>query len=134
MRRLLIVLAVLIGLTALASGVNTRQPTGGAPRGTPDSDASATAPSGPSSTISRRISTKSAEPARIQAEVGDTVVLTVASPELDTVSVEGIGKIEAIDPQSPARIELYADTPGEYPIMLLQSERRIGTLTVEPAA
>lgn len=134
MRRLLIVLAVLIGLSALAAGVNTRQPTGGATQGAPESDASAAEPSGPSRTISRRISTDSGESATIEATVGDTVVLTVASPELDTVSLEGIGKIEAIDPQSPARIELYADTPGEYPIVLLQSERRIGTLTIEPAA
>jgi hypothetical protein len=125
-RRLLIALAVLIGLTAVAAGVDTRKVAQNPPpQAVPDTSGT------PPRTISKRIAANAAQPARIKARIGDTVVLTVSSPDLDSVEIEGIGKIEPIDPDSPALIELYADAAGEYPITLLQAQRQIGTLTVE---
>jgi hypothetical protein len=125
-RRLLIALAVLIGLTAVAAGVDTRQT---AQESSPEATPSR-APGNPR-TITRAIEADAPQPSRVHAKLGDTVVLTISSPELDSVELEGIGKIEPIDPESPARIEVYADTVGEYPITLLQAQRRIGTLTIE---
>ena len=40
-------------------------------------------------------------------------------------------EMDAMDPASPARFELYADARGSFPIELLDAGRRIGLLTVE---
>jgi hypothetical protein len=37
---------------------------------------------------------------------------------------------ESLEPPTPARFELLADTPGTYPLVLLNEERRIGTFEV----
>ena len=39
-------------------------------------------------------------------------------------------RIDAVDPTAPARFSLLAGEPGEYPIELLEAERRIGTLVI----
>ena len=67
------------------------------------------------------------------ARVGQTVVITIEGAELDTVSLAEFGN-ETVEPGSPARFELRADVPGSYAIDLLESERRIGTLEIGPAA
>ena len=60
---------------------------------------------------------------------GDLVELTVeGGDEPDSVSV--LGRIDAVDPTTPARFSLLAGKPGEYPIELLEEERQIGTLVI----
>ena len=41
-----------------------------------------------------------------------------------------LGRIDAVDPTTPARFSLLAGKPGEYPIELLEEERQIGTLVI----
>jgi hypothetical protein len=67
---------------------------------------------------------------RIGARTGDTVLITVAGDVLDTVVNDDLAVSEPIAPGSPALIDLYADTPGRYPIELLDSGRRIGVLRI----
>ena len=59
---------------------------------------------------------------------GDLVELTVEGDEPDSVSV--LGRIDAIDPTTPARFSFVAGEPDEYPIELLEEERQIGTLVI----
>jgi len=124
-RRLLIVLAVLIGLTALAAGVTPRQPVVREDGSRPAPDAEA-----PPS-IERTLDAAETDQ-RVRVSVGQTVVLIVESATLDTVSLAEYGN-EPVEPDSPARFELLADVPGGYAIELLESGRRIGTLEVRPA-
>ena len=124
-RRLLIVLAVLLGMVALAAGVAPRQHVA------PDDGASSVAVS-PATTASGRVQRTldaSATGQRVVAHVGQSVVLVVRSSTLDTISVGDLG-VETTEPDSPARFELIADTPGTYAIEGLQSGRRVGTLEV----
>jgi hypothetical protein len=127
-RRLLIVLAVLLGLTALAAGVAPRQPV--------DSDPGANAPPvTPPERASGRVQRTldaAATGQHVVARVGQTVVLTVRSQELSTVSLDDVG-VRTAEADSPARFELLADVPGTYPIELLESEQRIGTLEIRGA-
>jgi hypothetical protein len=128
-RRLLILLAVLMGLTALASGLAPRQP---APRsGAEASPPTTTADSLP--TIEERVDAGAAEPAVIEVDEGRTLVLEVSATELDSVSLEGLDRIEAVDPDSPARFELLAEPPGSYPIRLVEAGRDVGTLEIREA-
>ena len=128
-RRFLILVAVLMGLTALAASVAPRQPV------TPEQRREATptpAPAGTPTlaTVEKRISTVDAD-ARVSVREGDLVELTIAGPERDSVLL--LDRMDTIHPDSPARFSLLADEPGEYPIELLEADRRIGTLVIREA-
>jgi hypothetical protein len=125
-RRLLIILAVLLGLTALAAGVAPRQ------QPADDGGTVAPAPAAPAQRPLDRTLDAQATGQRVVARVGQTVVITVESAELDSVSLAERG-IEPVEPDSPARFELLADVPGDYAIDLLEADRTIGSLEILPA-
>jgi hypothetical protein len=131
-RRFLLLVAVLMGLTALAATIAPREPliAERSQRATPTP--SPTPSPSPSSgdtqrVVERTISADSA-PARVTVREGQQVQLTVTGAELDSVSL--LDEIEPIEEDSPALFDVLADTPGEYPIELVDSGRRIGTLVV----
>lgn len=133
-RRFLLVVAVLMGLTALAASVAPREPLirdreRKTATATPTPTAEPTAVAA-LRTVERTISANK-PPARVVVREGQLVQLTVKGSEVD--SVELLDNIQALDPDSPAIFELLADTPGEYPIELVDAGRRIGTLVVRAA-
>jgi hypothetical protein len=128
-RRFLILVAVLMGLTALAASVAPRQPVTQDERATP-TPVPTTAGTAELVTVRKEISTTDRRK-RVAVRAGDLVELTVSGPERDSVML--LGRIDAIDPAAPARFSLLADTPGEYPIELLEAERTVGTLVVREA-
>ena len=65
----------------------------------------------------------------VEAEVGDRVEITVDGNEPDGVAVGDLA-MDALEPGDPAHFELLADTPGNYPLILVNQDRRIGTLTI----
>jgi hypothetical protein len=139
-RRFLLLVAVLMGLTALAASVAPRDsalrgpqperrdptptPTPVEPEAEPDSRVA-------TRTIVRTISADAA-PRRLVVKQGDVLQLEVASSELDTVRL--MGRIEPVEPLANARFHILADRPDKYPIELLESERRIGTVEVRAAS
>ena len=70
-----------------------------------------------------------AKPQTVQAELGDRVALIVSSDVIDSVALGDLS-MKSVEPGIPARLETLADTPGAYPIVLVNEERRIGTLEV----
>jgi hypothetical protein len=125
-RRFLILVAVLMGLTALAASVAPREPVTREDRreSTPTP-----APAGsPTLTTVEKTLTTSEGDTRVAVREGDLVELTVTGTERDSVSV--LGRIDTIDPTTPARFSLLAGRPGEHPIELLEADRRIGTLVI----
>jgi hypothetical protein len=126
-RRFLILVAVLMGLTALAASVAPREPV------TRDEDRSsstpAPAPAGSPTlvTVEKTLTTSEGD-TRVAVREGDLVELTVTGGERDSVSV--LGRIDAIDPTTPARFSLVAGEPGVHPIELLEADRQIGTLVI----
>jgi hypothetical protein len=129
-RRFLLLVAVLMGLTALAASVAPREPTSRDGR----SQATATAPPTRSSaenggleTVSKRLNTAEGI-TRVVVDEGDLVELEVSGSEIDTVTL--MDQVAPIEPESPAIFELLADAPGEYPIALLDADRQVGKLIV----
>ena len=125
-RRFLILVAVLMGLTALAASVAPRQPVVREQQ----REATPTPPPAGSPTvaaIAKALSTTDGD-ARVTVREGDLVDLEISGPERDSVMV--LGRIDAIHPDSPARFSLLAGEPGEYPIELLAEGRRVGTLVI----
>jgi hypothetical protein len=125
-RRLLIVMAVLVALTALAAGVAPRKQSG-----TDQGASTAPAPARASGTVEKTLDA-SAIDQRVVARVGQTVVLNVKSDELATINLADTGD-ETAEPGSPAHFELFADVPGTYAIEELETEQQIGTLEIRKA-
>jgi hypothetical protein len=125
-RRLLIVLAVLLGLTALAAGVAPRDRLGSG-SGSPPA-AAATPAAGAGGTVEKTLDA-GATGQRVVVSVGQTLELTVKSDTLETVNLEEYGD-QTAEPDSPARWEVYADVPGSYGLELEGSGTRIGTVEV----
>ncbi len=65
----------------------------------------------------------------VDAEIGDRVQITVQGADADSVALGDLS-VEDVEAGFPARFELLADTPGTYPLVLLNDNRRIGTLEI----
>jgi hypothetical protein len=130
-RRFLLLVAVLMGLTALAASVAPREPLVRDRRTpTPSPTPTAEAAAGPETnvrTIEKTISA-SEGPTKVTVREGDLLHLTVESSEVDSVSV--LGEFRPVESESPAEFDLLVDEPGSYPIELLDAGRKIGTLVV----
>jgi hypothetical protein len=122
-RRLLLLAAVLMLLAALAAGLAPRDPAG-------DTATPATSlPKG--ATVAREISATPGSDARIVVQRGDVLQLEVSGDTLDSVLIEQLDRMEAIEPSTPARFEILADAPaGVYPIRLVEADRRIGAIEI----
>lgn len=138
-RRLLLLVALLVGLTALAAGIAPRDSSEDDP---PSRDelgpAARAAPPERRDVVSHRLETDGdARRQSVVAEVGDTVRLTVAGDATDEVELrgledlEGVDLVEAMDSTTPAVFELIADTAGDYAIALVEADRVIGSLHVK---
>jgi hypothetical protein len=123
-RRFLVLVAVLMGLTALAASVAPRQPAQ-RDEGRESTPSPTTADAPTFATVSESITEGKG---RVTVDEGTVVELSVSGPERDSVQV--LGRVDSIDPTTPARFSLLADEPGEHPIELLEAERRIGTLVI----
>ena len=137
-RRLLVLFAVLLGMTALVTSLAPRPAVrdgGLAPRGTPTPTPSPSPTPETAAGATRRIvQTISADPgqarARVRARVGDILVLTVSGDVYDGVEISEVGKLEPIEPGSPARFELLLESRGELRVFLVDEERVIGLVDV----
>jgi hypothetical protein len=130
-RRFLLLVAVLMGLTALAASLAPREPLirdrdrrAATATPTPTPSPAATDALQP---VEKTIFTAE-NPARVAVREGQILRLTVRGSELDSVTL--LDEVEPIERDSPAEFEVFADEPGEYPIELVDAERRIGTLVV----
>ena len=139
-RRLLVLMAVLLGLTALAAALAPRptvSPQPGAATASPAPRPSAAAREESASrvvaeTVDVDVDAGREGVAPVRARAGDTVRLVVRGDVLDAVEIQGLDEIEPIEPGSPARFEFRAEAPGRHPILLQAAERRVGLLDIRP--
>jgi hypothetical protein len=135
-RRFLLLVAVLMGLTALAASVAPREPLLREGRRTATPTPSPTPPPSEAAGQPLRIVQKElkigVDPVPVIVREGQQIELTVRGTELDNVML--LDQIKPIEADSPAIFDLLADTPGRYPITLIDSGRKIGTLVVQPRA
>jgi hypothetical protein len=128
-RRFLLVVAVLMGLTALAASVAPRERT---VRSGPQAERAQPAPSASTGVVTlqtiRREISADATGQRIVVGDGDLLALEVTGSEREAVRM--LGEIDVVAPSTPARFHIVADQAGEHAIELVGSERRIGMLVV----
>ena len=123
-RRLLLLAAVLMLLTALAAGL-APQPQVDGPPASQRSDL----PEG--HTVSEEIPADPNADSRVVVRRGDVLQLEVSGDRFDSVQIERLDRIDGIEPTTPARFEILADAPaGVYPIRLVDADRRIGSIEI----
>jgi hypothetical protein len=121
-RRLLLLAAVLMLLTALAAGLAPRQEQTASPART-------TLPAG--AHVVKQIPADPSADSRVAVRRGDLLELEVTGATFDTVLIERLDRIDPIEPTTPARFNIVVDaTAGTYPIRLVEADRRIGALVV----
>ena len=123
-RRLLLLAAALILLAAVAAALAPRQQATEAP-----STERSALPAG--RTVAEEIPAKPGANSRVVVRRGDLLELEVSGDLLDSVLIERLDRMEAIEPTTPARFEVLADVPaGVYPIRLVDADRRIGAIEI----
>jgi hypothetical protein len=122
-RRLLLLAAVLMLLTVVAAGLAPQERA---------SDPPAQASTLPEGTIvTNVIPAAPGSDSRVVVQRGDVLKLEVTGDVLDSVQIERLDRMEAIEPLTPARFELLAEAPaGVYPIRLVDADRRIGSIEI----
>jgi len=72
------------------------------------------------------------EPKPVEAVLGDRVEIVVEGSEGSEPDSVALGELhtEPVEEGLPARFELLAETPGTYPLVLVDEARRIGTLEI----
>jgi hypothetical protein len=132
-RRMSVIVLVLVGLMVLV--VTIAPPERGVRNGsaatvTPEEASMAPLSDPDAFDVSAKLSAApGAAQKTIDAEVGDRVQIIVEGTGVDTVALGDLDET-TVEADSPARFELLADTPGRYPLVLLDEGRRIGTLEI----
>jgi hypothetical protein len=122
-RRLLLLAAVLVLLTAVASAIAPQPEQDTTPQRDP------TLPAG--TTVEREIPAGPGSDTTVSVRRGDTLELSVSGDVLDSVLIERLDRVKGIAPEAPARFDLLADAaPGVYPIRLVDAGRRIGSIEI----
>ena len=122
-RRLLLLAAALMLLVALAAGLAPREASD------PPPTQASSLPRG--STVVKEIGAAAGADSRVVVRRGDLLRLEVSGDMLDSVLIERLDRMEAIEPFTPARFEILADSPaGVYPIRLVDADRRIGSIEI----
>ena len=123
-RRLLLLAAVLMLLAALAAGLAPQEPATEQP-----AEERSSLPAG--TTVVEEISARPGADSRVVVRRGDVLELAISGDTLDSVVIERLDRIEAIEPSTPARFQILADAaPGVYPIRLIEADRRIGSIEI----
>jgi hypothetical protein len=128
-RRLVLVMLVLLLVSTLLAAL--------VPAGDPPGDETTTqpttaAPEPPGERVARTIDAGADRPARIPIALGDQLSLTVRSQRTDQVEIPGLGELEDVDPEAPARFDVLPAQPGSYAVRIPGSDRPIARIEVEP--
>jgi hypothetical protein len=125
-RRVLILIAVLLGVSALAAGLapppeRTRSPVEGvvpSPTAADEADPDI------------QVVSAAEENQSIEAEAGRRLRIEVTSDRYGSVQLGADGPIESVQPGSPAHFDLLPDRPGEQDLVFLEPRRVIATVTI----
>jgi hypothetical protein len=131
-RRMTVIVLSLLGLMVLVvTFAPTQTPVQSGSERTPAPNAPTADLSDPDAfDVTERLSAVPGAQARsVQAELGDRVEIVVEGERPDAVQL-GEFATQAVEAGDPARFELLAETPGAYPLVLVNENRRIGTLEI----
>ena len=130
LRRALLLFALVLGLTAVATAVSPSRKDDSAPVTTPSTPTPAAPVLPREVTFEAR---ESGEPKVRLARAGERLAIKVASTEGGIVTIPDLGRTDSVSANAPARFDVLAPPAGRYHVLLevggAQNEpRRVGTL------
>lgn len=134
-RRLIVVMLVLLAASTVVAAL--APPSGERDSGSTEPDTTTSPePERPAerptrSPVEETIGAGAERPARIQLDEGDRLVLMVKGVD-DQVEIPGLGLLEDVTRVAPARFDLLANRPGTFAVRLVNADRVIGRIRVEP--
>jgi hypothetical protein len=66
----------------------------------------------------------------VPVTLGDQLPLIVRSRKPDLVEIPALGLLEPVNPNAPARFNVFADATGNYGIRLVNADRVVGRIEV----
>lgn len=138
LRRALLLLAIVLGLAAIAAAVSQPVEDEPAPTTTPRSDTrtSPTLADGSAGLPTAEIAFDAGEPRARRLEVGRAATVSVEVETPGMVAIPGLGVSAAAEPLTPARFDVLTDAAGRYEVEFAPADgdeaRKAGTLVVEP--
>lgn len=134
-RRLIVVMLVLLAASTVVAALappRGERDSGSTESGTttsPEPERPAERPTGTPEEETIRAGAE--RPARIELDEGDRLVLMVQGVD-DQVEIPGLGLLEDVTRAAPARFDLLARRPGTFAVRLVNADRVIGRIRVEP--
>lgn len=136
-RRLIMVMLVLLVVSSVAAALVPVERDPDAESTTTETSSEPSAPAGELVRETLPAGEREADPIRIS--LGDQLELRVTSKRPGQVEIPGLGVVDDVDPEAPARFDLLPLDPGDYPIRLRElgtaeapSTRPIGSIEVSP--
>jgi hypothetical protein len=129
-RRLLILMLVLLGVSTVAAALVPVDRDAGGDDTTTTSTSTAEPPTG--KLKDKTIDAGAKEPKTIRVHVGDQLQLRVKSPKAHEVEIPALDELADVDPDADAHFDLLLFEAGRYPVRLVENERKIGTILVQP--
>jgi hypothetical protein len=123
-RRMLMFVALLFVVTALAAGLAPP------PRTRTQRFDDTSPPRGRAVVLQRTLDAAQPKPRVLTVRTGDVLSLTVRSDTTDAVELQGLGALRPIDPSTPVTFDVLPEVPGEYPVVLVDAARTVGTVRV----
>jgi hypothetical protein len=131
-RRLILAMLVLLVLSSVAAAlipVDRRQ--------SDESETTSTTPATTTPTedtklITKRVSADARKPPRIRMRTGDELRLTVASPVPNSVEIEEFGDFKYVDPDFPARFDIFPFEAGTAEVRLVDPPGLVATIEIAP--
>jgi hypothetical protein len=139
LRRALLLFAIVLGLGALAAAIAPppeRTPEDAAPPAARPPEVRPEERRGRTATVNVEFDAVG-DPRTASVETGRHVLVTVAAAEPGQASLRGLGLVAPVEPESPARFDLFPERPGRYKAVVTPAGggagRTAGVLTVSEA-
>lgn len=125
-KRLLMFVIILMVITALSAALAPP------PRRAPQTGPGATPVprTAPAAIVERTIDAGRERPSTVTVETGDVLALTVESDEAGAIELRGLAGVRAVAPLTPVVFDVLPDVPGDYPVVMLEDGRTVGTVRV----
>ena len=123
---------VLLGMSVLAAALVPPPPVNDQEREETTVTEPPTAADARGELVTAKIDAGAVEQKTIRARVGDQLALTVRAREADQVEIPELGELEFAAPLAPARFDILTWEEATYAVRLVDADRVIGRIVVDP--
>jgi hypothetical protein len=133
LRRALLLFAIVLGLAAIVAAFSRTDRGGNSHRPSPAVEPQVTAPPTPGQRLDVRFSERSRKLER-KVPVRTAVEVLVQAKHSGLAAIGGLDQSSAVEPDTPARFEVFQAKPGRFPVSFTPAGRnrskRLGTLVI----